>query len=77
MIIIDASPSSVELYPANCIPLDSWLGDPHDCELLNLIPVLEELSKVKDVQGVISRILTKMTIQHEVDTVKLNQKLDQ
>ncbi|PTU23309.1 hypothetical protein P175DRAFT_0508015 [Aspergillus ochraceoroseus IBT 24754] len=50
-IIIDNSPTSYIFHPQHAIPISSWFSDAHDNELLDLIPVLEDLagSEVRDV----------------------------
>ncbi|KAL4785336.1 hypothetical protein BJX76DRAFT_347110 [Aspergillus varians] len=50
-IIIDNSPTSYIFHPQHAIPISSWFSDAHDNELLDLIPVLEDLAgtQVKDV----------------------------
>ncbi|KAE8149676.1 NIF-domain-containing protein [Aspergillus avenaceus] len=49
-IIIDNSPTSYIFHPQHAIPISSWFSDAHDNELLDLIPVLEDLagSQVQD-----------------------------
>jgi len=49
-IIIDNSAQSYIFQPSNAIPIPSWFDDPSDTALLDLIPVLEHLSTVKDVR---------------------------
>lgn len=55
VIIIDNSPTSYMFHPQHAIPISSWFSDIHDNELLDLIPVLEDLavSDVKDVRLVL------------------------
>jgi len=53
IIIIDNSPASYMFHPENAIPIDSWFDDMSDTELLDLIPFLEELTKVDDVCSVL------------------------
>ncbi|KAL4751293.1 hypothetical protein BDW72DRAFT_203249 [Aspergillus terricola var. indicus] len=50
-IIIDNSPTSYIFHPQHAIPISSWFSDAHDNELLDLIPVLEDLAgtQVRDV----------------------------
>jgi len=48
-IIIDNSPHSYLFHPQNAIPVQSWISDMNDTELLELLPLLEDLSKVTDV----------------------------
>lgn len=54
-IIIDNSPTSYIFHPQHAVPISSWFSDAHDNELLDLIPVLEDLSTqdVKDVSLVL------------------------
>jgi RNA polymerase II subunit A small phosphatase-like protein len=50
-IIIDNSPTSYIFHPQHAVPISSWFSDAHDNELLDLIPVLEDLSTA-DVEDV-------------------------
>ncbi|CAB5200044.1 NIF-domain-containing protein [Rhizophagus irregularis] len=52
-IIIDNSPASYIFHPTNAVPISSWFNDPHDTELLDLIPFLEDLTMVDDVMMVL------------------------
>ncbi|MBE3045062.1 hypothetical protein IMZ48_21405 [Candidatus Bathyarchaeota archaeon] len=54
-IIIDNSPTSYIFHPQHALPISSWFSDAHDNELLDLIPVLEDLasSHVRDVSLVL------------------------
>ncbi|KAL4763409.1 putative general stress response phosphoprotein phosphatase Psr1/2 [Aspergillus foveolatus] len=54
-IIIDNSPTSYIFHPQHAIPISSWFSDAHDNELLDLIPVLEDLAgtQVRDVSLVL------------------------
>lgn len=56
IIIIDNSPSSYMLQPDNAIPIKTWTGDQSDKALMELVPVLEELSKVSDVREHIHKL---------------------
>lgn len=47
IIIIDNSPASYMFHPENAVPIDSWFDDMNDTELLDLIPFLEDLTKVR------------------------------
>jgi len=49
VLIIDNSPSSYMFHPENAIPCESWYDDEHDTELLDLLPLLEALTKVDNV----------------------------
>ncbi|XP_038165130.1 carboxy-terminal domain RNA polymerase II polypeptide A small phosphatase 2 [Cyprinodon tularosa] len=48
-LILDNSPASYIFHPNNAIPVVSWFDDVEDTELLNLLPVFEELSKADNV----------------------------
>ncbi|KAL1606557.1 hypothetical protein SLS60_003962 [Paraconiothyrium brasiliense] len=54
-IIIDNSPTSYIFHPQHAVPISSWFSDAHDNELLDLIPVLEDLAgaEVSDVSLVL------------------------
>ncbi|KAK4502745.1 hypothetical protein PRZ48_006171 [Zasmidium cellare] len=54
-IIIDNSPTSYIFHPQHAVPISSWFSDAHDNELLDLIPVLQDLagSQVQDVSLVL------------------------
>ncbi|KAM3416158.1 hypothetical protein BST61_g7766 [Cercospora zeina] len=54
-IIIDNSPTSYIFHPQHAVPISSWFSDAHDNELLDLIPVLEDLAgdQVADVSLVL------------------------
>ena len=56
-IIIDNFPESYLLQHFNGLPIPSFMGDPNDNELIKLIPILEKLSKVKDVRNYIREIV--------------------
>ena len=51
-IIIDNIASNFKLQPRNGIAISTWVGDPEDISLLNLIPVMAKIavSEVKDVR---------------------------
>ncbi|CCC69855.1 hypothetical protein NCAS_0D02740 [Naumovozyma castellii] len=44
IIILDNSPASYMFHPQHAIPISSWFSDTHDNELLDIIPLLEDLS---------------------------------
>ena len=56
-IIIDNFPESYLLQHFNGLPIPSFFGDPNDNELIKLLPILEKLSKVKDVRNYIREIV--------------------
>jgi len=50
-VIIDNSPISFAFQPMNGILCDDWLGNSKDCELLQLIPILQLLDSSRDVRA--------------------------
>ncbi|PPQ74036.1 hypothetical protein CVT26_006939 [Gymnopilus dilepis] len=52
-IILDNSPASYIFHPNNAVPVSSWFNDPHDAELTDLIPFLNDLTVVPDVRGIL------------------------
>ena len=56
IIIIDNNPVSYALNKSNGIPIQTWIDDPHDKELIKLIPLLKYLSKVDDVRIMLKKI---------------------
>ncbi|XP_019891292.1 phosphatase Herzog isoform X1 [Musca domestica] len=53
IVIVDNSPASYIFHPDNAVPVKSWFDDASDCELLELIPLFEKLSKVDSVYSVL------------------------
>ncbi|KAG1808680.1 HAD-like domain-containing protein [Suillus subaureus] len=56
-IIIDNSPASYIFHPTNAVPISSWFNDPHDTELIDICPLLADLSDTKDVRSALNTIL--------------------
>ncbi|XP_023689082.2 carboxy-terminal domain RNA polymerase II polypeptide A small phosphatase 2 [Paramormyrops kingsleyae] len=48
-LILDNSPASYIFHPENAVPVVSWFDDLDDMELLNLLPIFEELSETEDI----------------------------
>jgi len=57
--IIDNSPSSYLFHTDIAIPCESWYDDEHDTELLDLIPILEAITKVDNVGAYLQSIKKK------------------
>jgi Dullard-like phosphatase family protein len=57
-IIVDNFPEAYLLQHFNGLPIPPFMGDPNDNELLKLMPILEQLSKVKDVRNYIRQIIS-------------------
>ncbi|SCU96760.1 LANO_0E14290g1_1 [Lachancea nothofagi CBS 11611] len=51
LIILDNSPASYIFHPQHAIPISSWFSDIHDNELLDIMPLLEDLAQ-ENVQDV-------------------------
>jgi len=60
-IIIDNSPASFLWHPQNAIPIISWFDDDSDTELIDLVPFLQDITKVEDVREVLD---TSSTTNH-------------
>ncbi|KAF9331308.1 Nuclear envelope morphology protein 1 [Podila minutissima] len=52
--LLDNSPISYSLNKENGIPIDSWINDPNDEALLDLLPFLDALRFTEDVRSVLS-----------------------
>ncbi|XP_020815364.1 CTD nuclear envelope phosphatase 1 homolog [Drosophila serrata] len=55
VFIIDNSPNAYVYFPHNALPIKSFIYDPNDRELLNLLPFLDALRFTKDVRSVLGR----------------------
>lgn len=57
-IIIDNIASNFKLQPRNGIAISTWVGEPEDISLLNLIPVLKKLviENVSDVRSGLEKL---------------------
>ncbi|BFZ57435.1 Nuclear envelope morphology protein 1 [Savitreella phatthalungensis] len=53
-IIIDNSPLSYKLNEHNAVPIEGWINDPTDTDLMYLVPLLQSLRYVDDVRSVLS-----------------------
>ncbi|KAL6714979.1 Nuclear envelope morphology protein 1 [Lecanora helva] len=51
VMILDNSPLSYIFHEDNAIPIEGWINDPTDNELLHLVPILEALQYVTDVRA--------------------------
>lgn len=56
VIIIDNSPASYAFHPKNALPVRTWFDDPHDTELMDLIPILEKLSKTDNIYQILEEL---------------------
>ncbi|CCU82358.1 NIF domain protein/NIF domain-containing protein [Blumeria hordei DH14] len=51
VMILDNSPLSYMFHQDNAIPIEGWINDPTDNNLMHLLPLLESLQHVKDVRA--------------------------
>ncbi|MCJ1355377.1 MAG: Nuclear envelope morphology protein 1 [Icmadophila ericetorum] len=54
VMILDNSPLSYIFHEDNAIPIEGWINDPTDNDLLHLIPLLEGLQYVTDVRALLA-----------------------
>ncbi|KAL8853215.1 MAG: hypothetical protein Q9221_001949 [Calogaya cf. arnoldii] len=54
VMIIDNSPLSYIFHEDNAIPIEGWINDPTDNDLLHLVPLLEALQYVMDVRALLA-----------------------
>lgn len=65
VFIIDNSPSAYRDFPENAVPIKSYIYDPDDKELLNLLPFLDALRFTKDVRSILRRREVTLLAQSE------------
>eukprot|EP01022_Parablepharisma_sp_SALTPOND_P018829 TRINITY_DN3131_c0_g1_i1.p3 TRINITY_DN3131_c0_g1~~TRINITY_DN3131_c0_g1_i1.p3 ORF type:complete len:527 (+),score=26.89 TRINITY_DN3131_c0_g1_i1:1740-3320(+) len=63
-IIVDNSPNSYLFQPQNALPIQTWIDDPSDKSLYELIPILEALSNVQDVRRGLGKIVKEGRIDY-------------
>ncbi|KAF2840604.1 hypothetical protein M501DRAFT_930548 [Patellaria atrata CBS 101060] len=54
VMILDNSPMSYIFHEDNAIPIEGWISDPTDNDLLNLIPLFEGLQYLTDVRALLA-----------------------
>ncbi|MCJ1275227.1 Nuclear envelope morphology protein 1 [Puttea exsequens] len=54
VMILDNSPLSYIFHEDNAIPIEGWINDPTDNDLLHLFPLLEALQYVTDVRALLA-----------------------
>ncbi|CAK7219119.1 Nuclear envelope morphology protein 1 [Sporothrix bragantina] len=54
VMILDNSPLSYMFHQDNAIPIQGWISDPTDNDLLHLVPMLEGLQYVSDVRALLA-----------------------
>ncbi|XP_033113794.1 carboxy-terminal domain RNA polymerase II polypeptide A small phosphatase 1-like isoform X2 [Anneissia japonica] len=55
IVIVDNSPASYIFHQDNAIPVVSWFDDVSDTELLDIIPLLERISKLDNVYTILRK----------------------
>lgn len=73
IIILDNSPISYAFNQDNGLPILSWFDDKTDCELINLIPILNFLSSVPDVREYIPKIIVNNEISYTAAKEVINE----
>jgi RNA polymerase II subunit A small phosphatase-like protein len=58
-IIVDNSPHSYLFHPENAVPISSFIYDPEDQELMDLIPYLDALHKAQDIRPILAEFVTQ------------------
>ncbi|CAF9910814.1 MAG: hypothetical protein GOMPHAMPRED_007188 [Gomphillus americanus] len=53
VMILDNSPLSYIFHEDNAIPIEGWINDPTDNDLLHILPMLESLQYVIDVRAIL------------------------
>ncbi|CAL5221322.1 g3496 [Coccomyxa viridis] len=59
-IIVDNSPHSYVFQPDNALPIGTFIDDPSDRELLDILPVLQKVEKVADVRAHLGTLVSEM-----------------
>ncbi|KAF4467963.1 nuclear envelope NEM1 [Fusarium albosuccineum] len=54
VMILDNSPLSYLFHQDNAIPIQGWINDPTDTDLMHLVPLLEGLQYVHDVRALLA-----------------------
>ncbi|TQS31709.1 hypothetical protein Golomagni_08003 [Golovinomyces magnicellulatus] len=54
VMILDNSPLSYLFHEDNAIPIQGWINDPTDNDLMHLVPLLEGLQYVHDVRALLA-----------------------
>ncbi|KAI9654747.1 MAG: Nuclear envelope morphology protein 1 [Trizodia sp. TS-e1964] len=54
VMILDNSPMSYIFHEDNAIPIEGWISDPTDNDLLHLVPLLEAMQYVTDVRALLA-----------------------
>lgn len=64
-IILDNSPSAYMLQPEMAMPILSWYDDPKDRHLMDILPLLIQISQFNDCRDAITRIVKNNTVDYK------------
>eukprot|EP00285_Hemiselmis_virescens_P017067 CAMPEP_0173382936 /NCGR_PEP_ID=MMETSP1356-20130122/5459_1 /TAXON_ID=77927 ORGANISM="Hemiselmis virescens, Strain PCC157" /NCGR_SAMPLE_ID=MMETSP1356 /ASSEMBLY_ACC=CAM_ASM_000847 /LENGTH=194 /DNA_ID=CAMNT_0014337539 /DNA_START=104 /DNA_END=688 /DNA_ORIENTATION=- len=73
VVIVDNSPTAYSLHEDNALPIETWIQDPKDDALLDLLPVLSGLVLLNDVRSVLSLRHTSIR-ERETDRSTLRER---
>ena len=73
IILLDNNPISYSYNKSNGLPIITWYSDKKDKELYKIIPVLQFLSKVKDVRNYIPRFIELEMVNYNKFNLLLNE----
>ena len=78
LIIVDNSPIAYTFDADNGLPIKTWIEDPEDRELMKLVPILEFLSKTKDVRKFIDQFVynNKILYDEAMEIIKIKELID-
>ena len=78
LIIVDNSPIAYAFDSDNGLPIKTWYDDPDDRELMKLVPILEYLSKTKDVRKFIDQIVynNKILFEEAMEIIKIKDFIE-
>ena len=78
LIIVDNSPIAYTFDSDNGLPIKTWIEDPDDRELMKLVPILEFLSKTKDVRKFIEQFVynNKILFEEANEIIKMKELMD-
>ena len=78
LIIVDNSPIAYTFDSDNGLPIKTWIEDPDDRELMRLLPILEFLSKAKDVRKFIDQFVynNKILYEEALEIIKMKELID-
>ena len=78
LIIVDNSPIAYTFDSDNGLPIKTWIEDPDDKELMKIVPILEFLSKTKDVRKFIDQFVynNKILYEEAIEIIKMKELFD-